>query len=98
MVGTLQVVGYNYNYLQLIISKLKARSIQYVRFIDPLATYLLCEVETTNPISSLKRVDQGLPRNLMTHDKSETNVASQLDKSHQGLFPYITKPIQFPLI
>jgi hypothetical protein len=71
MVGTQQVVGNNYNYMQLIISKLKAESILYVRFIDTLATYLLCEVETTqNPISLLKRVDRGLPRNLMTHDKS----------------------------
>jgi hypothetical protein len=35
--------------MQLIISKLKARSIIYVRFIDTLATYLLCEVETTKP-------------------------------------------------
>jgi hypothetical protein len=71
MVGTQQVVENNYNYMQLIISKLKAESILYVRFIDTLATYLLCEVETTqNPISLLKRVDRGLPRNLMTHDKS----------------------------
>jgi hypothetical protein len=34
----------------------------------------------------------------MTHDKSRTNVASQLEKSHPDLFPYITKPNQFPLI
>jgi hypothetical protein len=47
MVGTQQVVGNNYNHMQLIISKLKAGSILYVRFIDTLATYLLCEVETT---------------------------------------------------
>jgi hypothetical protein len=47
MVGTQQVVGNNYNYMQLIISKLKAGSILYVRFIDTLATYLLGEVETT---------------------------------------------------
>jgi hypothetical protein len=37
------------------------------------------------PISSLKRVDRGLPHNLMTYDQSQTNVASQLDKSHQDL-------------
>jgi hypothetical protein len=49
VVGTQQVVGNNYNYMQLIISKLKARSILYVRFIATLATYLLCEVETTIP-------------------------------------------------
>jgi hypothetical protein len=47
MVGTQQVVGNNYNYMQLIISKHKAGSILYIRFIDTLATYLLCEVETT---------------------------------------------------
>jgi hypothetical protein len=47
MVGTQQVVGNNYNYMQLIISKLKAESILYLRVIDTLATYLLCEVETT---------------------------------------------------
>jgi hypothetical protein len=41
------VVGNNYNFMQLIISNLKAESILYVRFIDTLATYLLCEVETT---------------------------------------------------
>jgi hypothetical protein len=45
-----------------------------------------------NQISSLKRVDRGLPHNLMTHDKSQTNVASQLDKSHQDLYP--SKPNQ----
>jgi hypothetical protein len=45
------------------------------------------------PISSLKRVDRGLPHNLMTHDKSQTNVALQLDKSQPDLFPSITKPI-----
>jgi hypothetical protein len=33
--------------MQLIISKLKAGSILYARFIDTLVTYLLCEVETT---------------------------------------------------
>jgi hypothetical protein len=33
--------------MQLIISKLKAESILYVTSIDTLATYLLCEVETT---------------------------------------------------
>jgi hypothetical protein len=49
MVGTQQVVGNNYNYMQLIISKLKVESIIYIRFIDTLATYLLCEVETTIP-------------------------------------------------
>jgi hypothetical protein len=49
MVGTQQVLGNNYNYMQLIISKLKARSILHVRLIDTLATYLLCEVETTIP-------------------------------------------------
>jgi hypothetical protein len=47
MVGTQQVVGNNYNYMQLIISKHKARSIIYVRFIDTLATYLLYAVENT---------------------------------------------------
>jgi hypothetical protein len=47
MVGTQQVVGNNYNYIQLIVSKIKAESIIYVRFIDTLTTYLLCEVETT---------------------------------------------------
>jgi hypothetical protein len=46
-VGTQQVVENNYNFMQLIISNLKAESILYVRFIDTLATYLLCEVETT---------------------------------------------------
>jgi hypothetical protein len=49
VVDTLQVVGNNYNYMQLIISKLKARIILYVKFIDTLVTYLLCEVETTKP-------------------------------------------------
>jgi hypothetical protein len=49
MVGTQQVVGNNYNYMQLKISKLKAKSIIYVRFIDTLATYLLSEDETTIP-------------------------------------------------
>jgi hypothetical protein len=49
MVGTQQVVGNNYNYMQLIISKLKAESIIYVRFINTLATYLLSEDETTIP-------------------------------------------------
>jgi hypothetical protein len=49
MVGTQQVVGNNNNYMQLIISKLKAKSIIYVRFIDTLATYLLSEDETTIP-------------------------------------------------
>jgi hypothetical protein len=47
MVGTQQVMENNYNYMQLIISKLKAESILHVSFIDTLATYLLCEVETT---------------------------------------------------
>jgi hypothetical protein len=47
MVGTQQVLGNNYNYMQLVLSKLKAGIILYVRFIDTLATYLLCEVETT---------------------------------------------------
>jgi hypothetical protein len=47
MFGIQQVVGDNYNYMQLIISKLKAESILYVKFIDTLATFLLCEVETT---------------------------------------------------
>jgi hypothetical protein len=47
MVGTQQVVGNNYIYMQLIISKLKTENILYVRFIDTLATYLLCEVKTT---------------------------------------------------
>jgi hypothetical protein len=51
-----------------------------------------------NPISSLKRVDRGLPHNLTPQVKSRTNVASQLDKSHQDLFPFIPKPIQFSLI
>jgi hypothetical protein len=69
MVHTQQVVGNNYNYMQLIISKLKAESILYVRFIDILATYFLCEVETIIPISSLKRTDRGLPHNLMTFGK-----------------------------
>jgi hypothetical protein len=49
MVGTQQVVENNYNYMQLIISKLKAESIIHVRFTDTLATYLLCEIETTIP-------------------------------------------------
>jgi hypothetical protein len=49
MVGTQQVVGNNYNYMQLIISKLKAGGILYVRFIDTLATYLLWEVKITIP-------------------------------------------------
>jgi hypothetical protein len=49
MVGTQQVVRNNYNNMQLIISKLKAESILHVRFIETLATYLLCEVETTIP-------------------------------------------------
>jgi hypothetical protein len=49
MVGTQQVVENNYHYMQLIISKLKAGSILYVIFIDTLATYLPCEVETTIP-------------------------------------------------
>jgi hypothetical protein len=49
MVDTQQVVGNNYNYMQLIISKLKAESILHVRFIDTLATYLLYEVETSIP-------------------------------------------------
>jgi hypothetical protein len=49
MVGTQHVVGNNYKYMQLIISKIKAGSILYVRFIDTLATYLLCEVETAIP-------------------------------------------------
>jgi hypothetical protein len=47
MVGTQQVVENNNNYMQLIISKLKAESILYVRFTNTLATYLLCEFETT---------------------------------------------------
>jgi hypothetical protein len=47
MVGTQQVVRNNYNYMQLILSKLKALSILYVGFIDTLAIYLLGEVETT---------------------------------------------------
>jgi hypothetical protein len=47
MVGTQQVVGNSYNCMQLIISKLKAGSILYIRFIDTLATYFLYEVETT---------------------------------------------------
>jgi hypothetical protein len=47
MVGTQQVVGNNYKYIQLIVSKIKAESIIYVRFIDTLTNYLLCEVETT---------------------------------------------------
>jgi hypothetical protein len=47
MVGTQQVVGNNYSYVQLIVSKFKAESILYITFIDTLATYLLCEVETT---------------------------------------------------
>jgi hypothetical protein len=49
MVGTQQVVGHNYNYMQVVISKLKAESILYGRFNDTLATNLLCEVETTIP-------------------------------------------------
>jgi hypothetical protein len=47
VIGTQQVVGNNYNYMQLVISKLKVESILYVRYIDTLATYFLCEVETT---------------------------------------------------
>jgi hypothetical protein len=47
MVATQQVVGNNYNYMQLIISKLKAGSRLHIRFIDTFATCLLCEVETT---------------------------------------------------
>jgi hypothetical protein len=47
MVGTQQVVGNNYNYMELIISKHKEESILNVRFIDTLEFYLLCEVETT---------------------------------------------------
>jgi hypothetical protein len=43
------VVEKNYNYMQLVISKLKVERILYVRFIDTLATYLLCEVQTTIP-------------------------------------------------
>jgi hypothetical protein len=70
MIDTQQVVGNNHNYMQLIISKFKAASIIYVRFTDTLATYLLWEVETTKPNYFIKRVDRGLPRNLMTHDKS----------------------------
>jgi hypothetical protein len=66
---------------------------------DTLATYSLCEVETNIPnLFIKKRVDRGLPHNLMTHDQYQSNVASQLDKSHQDLFPSITKPNQFPLI
>jgi hypothetical protein len=34
MVGTQQVVGNNYNYMQLIMSKLKAGSTLYIKFID----------------------------------------------------------------
>jgi hypothetical protein len=34
MVGTQLVLGNNFNYMQLIISKLKAESILYVRFIN----------------------------------------------------------------
>jgi hypothetical protein len=49
MVDTQQVVGNNYNYMQQIISNLKVGSILYVIFIYTLATYLLCEVETTIP-------------------------------------------------
>jgi hypothetical protein len=49
MIGTQQVLGNNYNYMQLIMSKLKAGRILYVIFIDTLATYLLCEDETTIP-------------------------------------------------
>jgi hypothetical protein len=49
MVGIQQVVENNYHYMQLIISKLKVGSILYVIFIDTLATYLPCEVETTIP-------------------------------------------------
>jgi hypothetical protein len=49
MVGTQQVVENNYNYMQLVVPKLKAKSIIYVRFLDNLATYLLCEVETAKP-------------------------------------------------
>jgi hypothetical protein len=55
MVGTQQVVGNNYNYMQLIISNLKAGSILYIRFIDTLATYLLYEVETTTPNYFIKK-------------------------------------------
>jgi hypothetical protein len=93
MVGTQQVVGNNYNYMQIVVPKLKAESILYIRFIDTLATYLLCELKLPNPISSSKRVDRGLPRNLKTHDKSRINVASQLDKPHQDLYKSITNPI-----
>jgi hypothetical protein len=49
MVDTQQVVGNNYNYMQIVVPKLKAESILYVIFIDTLATYLLCEVETSKP-------------------------------------------------
>jgi hypothetical protein len=49
MVGTQQVMGNNYNYMQLIISKHKAESILYVGFIDTSVAYLLCEVESTIP-------------------------------------------------
>jgi hypothetical protein len=49
MVDTHQMVGNNYNYMQLIISKHKTESIIYVIFIHTLTTYLLCEVETTIP-------------------------------------------------
>jgi hypothetical protein len=34
MVRTQQVLGNNYNHMRLIISKLKAESILYVRFVD----------------------------------------------------------------
>jgi hypothetical protein len=49
MVDTQQVVGNNYTYMQLILSKLKVGSILYVGFIDTLATYLVGEFETTKP-------------------------------------------------
>jgi hypothetical protein len=49
MVGTQQVVGNNYNYMQLIVLNLKVGSILYIIIIDTLATYLICEVETTKP-------------------------------------------------
>jgi hypothetical protein len=49
MVDTQQVVGNNYTYMQLILSKLKVGSILYIGFIDTLATYLVGEFETTKP-------------------------------------------------
>jgi hypothetical protein len=83
--------------MQLIISKLKAKSILYVKFIDTLTTYCYVKLKLPYPISSLKRINRGLPRNVTTHDQSQTNVISQLDKSHQDLFPSITKPIPKPV-